>query len=104
DDVQLYTKPLTAEEAVFLHTNPGDILPGEDGPPPVGGALPPIALVARSADGVSLTLPPGETLTVEYSVDLRTWETIATEVSGVFEDSDDARTNNPNGFYRARRP
>ena len=62
-------------------------------------AAPEITGVSRSATGVSLTLPEGTTYDIEYSADLITWETIAADVTGIYEDSD-ARGTAANGFYR----
>lgn len=70
----------------------------------IGGEMPSdeapeITGVSRSADGILLTFSEGITYDIEYSIDLVTWETIASDVSGSFED-DDPRAKAGIGFYR----
>ncbi|MEM7383710.1 MAG: hypothetical protein AAF514_02090, partial [Verrucomicrobiota bacterium] len=60
--------------------------------------------VGINANGAfGLTLPDGVTADIEFSTDLINWEIIATDVSGVLEETDAGRIASPEGFYRARR-
>ncbi len=74
-------------------TIPGASSPGGEGAPEITG-------VSRTATSVLLTLPDGATYDIEYSLDLITWEPIASDVTGNYEDTDAARTGGSNGFYR----
>ena len=65
-----------------------------------GEGAPEITGVSRSAAGVSLSFPEGTTYDIEYSADLIAWETIASDVTGSYEDTDAARAAGSNGFYR----
>ncbi len=104
DDVQIYSEALTADDAKFFVNNPGQVVPGEgDGmivPGPELGAIGPVNL---SPDGISLTLPAGATLDIEYSTDLETWDVIANGASGVYQDTDAGRRGASGGYYRGRR-
>ncbi len=62
--------------------------------------VPEIIAVSRSATGVSLTLPAGTTFDIEYSADLITWVSVATDVTGSYEDTDAGRAGAASGFYR----
>ena len=70
----------------------GGEMPGED--------VPEITSVSRSATTVSLTLPEGATYDIEYSADLITWEPVASDVTGNYQDTEAARTNATSGYYR----
>ncbi len=99
DDVQLYNRAITAEEVAFLQANPGDALDpgaGNGG----GGEAPAITGLSKTAEGVALQLPEGTTYDIEYSADLVTWDTIATEVTGSYVDADAARIGAATGYYR----
>ncbi|MEM7384833.1 MAG: hypothetical protein AAF514_07795, partial [Verrucomicrobiota bacterium] len=48
-----------------------------------------------------ITIPEGETVDIEYSVDLVDWEVIATDVTGAIEETDAERAARRKGFYRA---
>lgn len=79
-------------DSPFVHGDPVDP-PQED---------PVIAGVERGADGsLQLALPPGFSGAIEYSVDLQSWEVIATDVGESFTDDEGGRNALPIGFYRA---
>ena len=61
---------------------------------------PEITNISRTAAGVALSLPEGTTYDIEFSTDLVTWEPVANDVTGTYEDSDAARTGAAIGFYR----
>ncbi|MEM7384404.1 MAG: LamG domain-containing protein [Verrucomicrobiota bacterium] len=98
DDIQIYNRAVSTEEASFLHSNPGQTLETEES----GEQRPIITSVDRTAEGIALQLPEGTTYDVEYSVDLITWEPIATDVTGTFVDSDAVRAGQAGGYYRGR--
>ncbi|MEM7386218.1 MAG: hypothetical protein AAF514_14850 [Verrucomicrobiota bacterium] len=62
--------------------------------------VPEILSVSRSASGIALTLAEGVAYDIEYSADLITWEPIATDVTGSFEDTDAARAGRSRGYCR----
>lgn len=65
--------------------------------------LPSLTKVGIQANGVfGMTLPEDVTGDVEYSSDLKTWEAIATDVTGAFEESNANRNTAPAGYYRAK--
>ncbi len=80
------------------------VVPSGDGgggnPGGGGGDAGEIGEVTKSASAVSLSLPAGSTYDVEFSTDLENWSVIATDVTGVYEDSDAARVGAVEGYYR----
>ena len=65
-----------------------------------GGDAGAIGAVTKSAASLSLSFPEGTTYDVEYSTDLENWTVIASDVSGIFEDTDAGRNGGAEGFYR----
>ncbi len=60
--------------------------------------------VARSPDGeMRLTLSDDSPAAIEFSIDLTTWEVIATGVLDTYVDRDPDRLARPLGYYRAKR-
>lgn len=59
---------------------------------------------AAGEGAIRFSLPDGVSADIEYSTDLMVWEVIANGVTGEFEESDAARTGDPEGYYRARQP
>ena len=81
-------------------TIPQSVLDGLGGGGMTGEGTSEITGVSRSTSGLSLAFPEGASYDIEYSVDLITWDTIATNVAGAYEDTDAARAGASNGFYR----
>ncbi len=97
DDAQFYDRALGQVEVTELLENPGEPLRTEI---PAGGGATEITGVSRSAAGVSLALPEGTTYDIEYSLDLINWDSIASDVTGSYDDTDATRAAAANGFYR----
>ena len=76
---------------------------GVSGPVVVEGPTPPLTSVLRTPDGVSFTIPVGETYDIEYSPDLINWTPVEQGQSGDFKDTDAGRTRAATGFYRGMR-
>ena len=106
DEVAIWDRALSASEIGQLGGSAlTDILSIE---PPVGvpvepSAAPRLTRVVRTAAGVAIGIPDGESYDIEYSTDLETWTSVATEVSGAYEDTDAARASDTDGFYRGVR-
>ncbi len=103
DDVALFNRALSAEEVAQVMA--GDFFPGGDGGG--GGGDDPLpeflgSVFISAGGGVSIDIPAGATVDIEYSTDLINWETIATGATGTYEDSDAARAALGAGFYRAK--
>ncbi len=64
---------------------------------------PVLTSIERTANGVAIGSPEGETYRIEYSPDLELWEPIAEGQIGIFEDTDAARTGGRSGYYRGVR-
>ena len=94
--VAVYNTALTETQIVGLVA--GILDSSTDGG--TGEGAPDITGVSRSAAGVSLALPQGTTYDIEFSLDLITWDTIASDVTGSYDDSDAGRAGAANGFYR----
>ena len=106
DDVQLYSRALTQEEARQLFEKPG--LPiGVDPDNMGGGGEDPLTdledVGISEAGNFRVTVPSGVTAEIEYSLDLLMWEVIATDQNGTFEETDAERLAAPSGYYRAKR-
>ncbi len=102
DDFQLYSRAYDAEDIAFLFNNPGNVIGQETENEP---ATPALTQVGLSGEGsLQFTVPQGVTVDIEYSEDLQSWELIATDVSGVFQDADAGRNAKPTGYYRAAQP
>ncbi|MFT4640378.1 MAG: hypothetical protein ACI8T1_003706 [Verrucomicrobiales bacterium] len=101
---------------LFISTAPGELTEFDNGqfklltaaalsetPPvdPVGEPV--LTSVERTANGVAIGIPEGETYDIEYSTDLLDWTSIAKSQSGTFEDTEAARTGDAAGFYRGAR-
>ncbi len=102
DDVAIYDSALGATQIKGLADR--FLLPGG----PVGGETPggPTGIVefgpvSIGANGnLSINIPEGESYDIQFSTNLIDWETIATGVTGSFEESDAARAANLDGYYR----
>ncbi|MEM7383904.1 MAG: LamG-like jellyroll fold domain-containing protein, partial [Verrucomicrobiota bacterium] len=106
DEVAIWDRALTEAEIARLGAEPLTSILGIDPPTPVieePGTAPQLLSVTRTAGGIAVTLPEGETYDIEYSPNLIDWSVIATEVSGTYEDTDAGRTGNAEGFYRGVR-
>ncbi len=79
DDFQIYQKELSAEEATYLFTHPGEPLPGgQELEQPVDFR---VQSISRAGDEVTLLAWPsaeGSTFTIQTSVDLIAWEDTVT--------------------------
>ncbi|HUF60816.1 MAG TPA: LamG-like jellyroll fold domain-containing protein [Verrucomicrobiales bacterium] len=131
DDIQIYAKALTAEEASFLFANPGQVLGGGDVEPSddsdgdgqsdaseeLAGTDPNDASdylrvleTRRTEGGVELnwSAKDGREYDVLYSPNMTaaSWEVIATLTasgdSATYEDTDPARTGAEEGYYRSQ--
>ena len=108
DDVQIYGKPLAADDVVWLHANPGLKLgqtTREPDPTPSDDFRTSLSALTKTESGISVgnTLAPAKSYAVEYSKDLVDWEVIAEGVSGeVYEDTDATRSGRAAGYYRLR--
>ena len=96
---------LTPDEVAVLVASSLDVAVGSSEPV---GSVGEISSVSRTDTGIRLVWPAEEgRFDVEYSETLESWESIATGVQGVageaqFDDTDAARTNRNQGYYRAR--
>ncbi len=70
------------------------------GAPEPPGPAPDITGITKTAEEVALQLPEGVTYDIEYSTDLENWTPIATDVTGVYTDTDAVRVNAAAGYYR----
>ncbi|MDB4491467.1 LamG domain-containing protein [bacterium] len=95
-EVAVYNSALTESQIMGLAAG---VLDGI-GNGMTGEGAPEVTGVSRSAAGVSLALPEGTTYDIEYSLDLITWETIASDVTGSYDDTNAVRAGATNGFYR----
>ncbi|MDF1785954.1 MAG: choice-of-anchor D domain-containing protein [Verrucomicrobiales bacterium] len=98
DDVQVYSRAISAEEVADLFADPGSALV-EDVvivDPPT--KAPEITEISVSAAGVALQLPAGTTFDIEYSTDLKEWTVIANDVTGDHLDTD--HIGESEGYYR----
>ena len=98
DEVALFGRALTAEEIVAVFQ--GNVLGGEVIVDPPVDAAPAITDISLTAEGVALQMPDGVTYDIEYSEDLQTWTSIATDVTGAYTDNDPGRTGGGTGYYR----
>ncbi|MDF1790069.1 MAG: hypothetical protein P1U82_29700, partial [Verrucomicrobiales bacterium] len=104
DDFQIYQKELSAEDAAFLFSHPGEALPGDIEPPIVMPGDFQVQSITREGDVVSFTWPSmeGVTYTIQVSGDLITWDDVKTGHpadagnSTTFMDSPDASAQ----YYR----
>lgn len=104
DDFQIYQKELSAEDAAFLFSHPGEALPGDTEPPIVMPGDFQVQSITREGDVVSFTWPSmeGVTYTIQVSGDLITWDDVKTGHpadagnSTTFMDSPDASAQ----YYR----
>ena len=103
DDPAIWDIALSGDELLSLfegRETPLTLDPGGIVNPP--GPLPPLGDVTLGENGgIRFTLPAGLTGDIEYSLDLIEWEVIASDVSGVFEETDPGRIAEPEGYYRA---
>ncbi len=109
DDVQIYGRPLTADDVASLRANPGDplatIFNGGGDP---SSSAPVITEVGWTPNGITFQFPgaDGKTYQLQYSTTLLpgSWETIqASQGAGAvinFEESEAARQGQPSGYYR----
>ncbi len=102
DDVAIWDRALSADEIAQLGAmSITDIL---NGAPPVGPtAAPALTNVVRTANGIAITIPDGETYDIEYSTNLQEWSPVAQGQTGTFEDTDAARIGDAAGYYRGVR-
>ncbi len=102
DDVAVYDVSLAAPQIKGLADR--FLLPGGpvNGETPGGGAgAIELGSLTFGADGsVMISMPAGQSYDIEYSTDLISWEPVASDVSGSYQDSDAARASNPAGYYR----
>jgi hypothetical protein len=108
DDISIWSRAISAEEvqALFQGTTPTDVAAGNlggGGGGEIDGA-PALSRVSRTAGGVAIGVPDGQTYDIQYSQDLVTWETIANGATGSYEDTDGARTGGAAGYYRGLKP
>ena len=105
DEVSIWSRALTAEEVQALANGvtPLDVATGNVDLGSSAG-LPALSGVSRTADGVTISVPDGETYDIQYSTDLIDWETIAPGTTGTYEDTDAGRTGGGTGFYRGIEP
>ena len=87
----------------MLFAEPGQSLPIGDVVDPEPTDVPVIGTVTKDAGTVSFSFPAGVTFDVEYSRDLESWDVIETDVTGIYEDADAARSAEPSGYYRGVR-
>ncbi len=103
DDLQIYSRALTAVEVKELFDNPGTVI-GGGLPPTMPTDRPVITSVVRADGDFSLSFQgdDGKTYAIEYSEDLETWVPIETGLQGVidFSDTDAARLGRGAGYYR----
>ena len=99
DDIRIYNfgLPATFIADIANGDQPGG---GPVDPPPSDGEG--ITEVVKGGNGgpISFSFPEGTTYDVEYSTDLENWEVIASDVTGMYEDSDAARNGAEEGYYR----
>ena len=57
-------------------------------------------VVKASGTPIRFGFPAGTTFDVEYSADMQTWDVIASDASGAFEDADPGRNGETSGYYR----
>ncbi len=103
DEFAVFGAALTEEQIGELAAGVrADDLSGGEPPvdPPVGGEPGTISQVSATADGIAFSFPEGATYDVEFSTDLVNWTVIASDVTGVYEDSDAGRAGAAGGFYR----
>lgn len=91
-----YNSALTAEDIAVLATTPFP----EGTPTP--GSLAEIRTVAKTSSGFQVGLSE-DPVDLEYSTDLVSWEVIASDVRGTYEDTDAGRQAAGTGYYRAAR-
>ncbi len=108
DEVALWDRALSPDEIAQLGQSSLleilDLPPVPPVDPPEGGDDLGLTEVVWTANGLAFELPPGEAFDIDYSTDLENWEVIASGVTGSFEETDAARMEAPEGYYRARRP
>lgn len=105
DDISIWSRALTAEEVQALSkgATPLDVAAGNLDVVTSDG-LPPLTSVNRTASGVAISVPDGETYDIQYSTDLIEWESIAPGTTGAYEDTDAGRTGGASGYYRGIQP
>ncbi|MDB4468172.1 LamG domain-containing protein, partial [Verrucomicrobiales bacterium] len=105
DDISIWSRALTAEEVQALSkgATPLDVAAGSLDVVTSDG-LPPLTSVNRTASGVAISVPDGETYDIQYSTDLIEWESIAPGTTGAYEDTDAGRTGGASGYYRGIQP
>ncbi|MFT5402933.1 MAG: hypothetical protein ACI9DF_001764 [Verrucomicrobiales bacterium] len=103
DEVAVFGRALSVDEVtdVFNRGINGQALSSAGGGNGGGGNVIELGTVGRAANGnVTINIVAGQTYDIEYSQDLVTWETIATGISGTYEDSDAGRIGGAEGYYR----
>ncbi len=78
--------------------------PADNGGGGEQGDLPTITRITATPASMILTLSDDDAVDVQFSANLETWNTIATDVSSTFEDNDADRRAAGNGYYRTAQP
>ncbi|MFT4637907.1 MAG: hypothetical protein ACI8T1_001222 [Verrucomicrobiales bacterium] len=104
DDVQIYGKIISAEEAAQLQADPGRKLGGGDPVAPESNSDFRESPTSITKTGARVSInTSAAAYNVEYSEDLVTWEVIVSDASAAsYEDSDATRTSKSSGYYRLR--
>ena len=108
DDIQIYERSLTSEQATFLFSNPGQVVGANPGD---GGTNNPAAFVitqVQTGDGgnirVNFISEPGKAYAAEFSTDLINWEITVDEITAQSTETivRQPKPASPAGFIRIR--